>query len=139
MRLGIKLLNSSATVNQLQEISVLKIARGETADLVFQLVDLDQKGLRYIPAQGATVQISLPRNPDIIPDPGVGYGRVTIDNSINRTAGAAFADDRSIYKLPLLAADTKNLISTNIKVTVTEGASVKIATFAQAISVEDGN
>jgi hypothetical protein len=138
MRLGIKLLNSSATLNQLQEIPLVRIARGEVTDLVFQLVDLDQKGLRYIPPAGSTVSVSLQRSPEISPSTNFLNERVTTDNSINRSAGVMFADDRSIYKVPFLAVDTQTMISTNIKVTVTEPSGLKIGQLNAAIKIIDG-
>lgn len=138
MRLGLRLLNSNAQVNQFSEISQLKIAPGETVDLVFQLIDLDQKGLRYIPAAGATIQVSLPRNVLIQPDPANSDSRISTDYSISRAAALLFAGDASVYKFPLIAADTATMTSTNIKVTVTESGNVKIATLTQAIKMIDG-
>lgn len=137
MRLHLKLLSADSSVNQLKEIKQLKIAKGETTDLVFQLVDLDQGGQRYMPAAGATLQVSIPRNPSVIPDDTGVNLRSTVDHSINRAAAQAFAQDASIFRLPLLAQDTQTMTSTNVKVTLTEGSNVKIATLTQAIKIID--
>jgi len=137
MRLGLKLLNSNSSLNQISEIPFLRLARGETADLMFQIVDLDQKGLRYIPAAGATVKVQIPRSPQILPDPNGTNNRITADYSIDQAVSPAFADDKSIYKLPLLATQTATMISTNVRVVVTEGSQVKIATLTQAIKIID--
>ena len=54
MRLGIKLLNQSAQLNDFQYIDQLKIQKGDTSRLTFQLWDLE-KDQRYIPPAGATI------------------------------------------------------------------------------------
>lgn len=134
MRLGIKILNSDATINSFKQLPMLKIAQGETVNLVFQLVDIDQN-LRFIPSPGSTVQVSVPRNPLAIPDPTFITNRITVDYSINRAAVQLFSQDASIWMIPLAATDTKNMTSSNINVTVNDGSSVKIATFTQAIKI----
>jgi len=133
MRLGIKILNTSATVNQYKHVDSITIARGETVEVIFQLVDLDQNGLRYIPEDGATVQVQIARQPEILKVNQ--SSRQTIDHSIDREAGEAFNGDRSVWKLPLVEADTKNMVSTSIKIIVTEGQKKKIASVQQAIKI----
>lgn len=136
MRLGIKLLNVGATLNQFQYANIIKIARGETLNLTFQLVDLDQNGLRYVPAAGATVQVQLPRSADQIKVDM--QHRSVIDSTIDRPAAQAFSQDGSIWTLPLIAADTLSMVSTLIRVVVVEGPSSKIATLNSAIKIIDG-
>lgn len=137
MRLGIKLLNSDASANSLKAIEQIKVAGGETLDILVQLVDLDQAGLRYIPDSAATVRVQMPRLPYAVPD--INNTRKTVDNSIDAPATKPFAGDSSIWKISLTADDTANkLVSTAIRVVVTEGTSVKIATLNSAIKKIDG-
>jgi hypothetical protein len=133
MRLGIQLLNIGATLNSFQQKSVVEIAQGETVDLMFQLVDKDQ-GLRYIPASGSTVYVEIARFPEAISQ--ITNQRLTVDYSVRRNATSAFpSDDKSIWKLPLTAVDTGNMMSSNIRVTVTEGTKISIALLPQAIKI----
>ena len=135
MRLGVKLLNVGASANSFKQVDLIRVQRGETLDVVFQLVDLDQDGLRYMPAAGATVQVQILRQISILPADR--NQRVTTDPTIDRPADVAFAGDTSIYKLPLIAADTMALVSNSIRVVLTEGSNVKIATLSQAIKCID--
>lgn len=137
MRLGIKLLNSDATVNSFRTQSMLRVARGETLDILIQLVDLDQNGLRYVPAAGSTVQINLPRNLQVVGS--LTNTRTSVDHSISAPATMPFALDGSVWKVSLSAAQTaSDLISTNLQAVVTEAGSVKIATLIQALKIIDG-
>jgi hypothetical protein len=134
MRLGIQLLDTGATLNRFQTKTQIQIAQGETTTIFFQLLDKDQKGLRYVPATGATVLVEIPRFSEAFAT--ASNQRQQIDYSVRRAATAAFpSDDRSIWKLPLTATDTANMMSSNIRVTVTEGSEVKIATLSMAIEI----
>lgn len=137
MRLGIKLLNTSASLNSFKQVSTIKLVKGETLDLFFQLVDLEQNGLRYIPPTGSIVEVTIPRSPVIEPSQFMN-ARETIDYSIARQAVLAFPEDRSIWKLPLIETETVNMISNSIRVVVTEGTIKKIAFHNGAIQVIDG-
>lgn len=136
MRLGLRLLNVGATVNNHQQVEQVSIARGETLDLCFQLVDEDQDGLRYIPASGATVRFQIPRADQVVAAPL--NTRQTVNNGIDRPAIAAWDGDRSCWKVILSASETNQMVSGSIRATVTEGSSVKIASHTQAIKVIDG-
>lgn len=134
MRLTIKLLNQDSTLNNFAFDKTLDISRGETAEVIFQLVQ--ENGQRYIPTSDATVEVSIARNPTAI---GVtGGGRAMEDNSIKRQATEHFTADRSIWSIPLTTAETMKMISGAIKVTVTEGAKVKMCQLNQAIRIIDG-
>lgn len=135
MRLGIKLLNVDATINQFQQKDLIQIARGETVNVIFQFVDLDQKGLRYVPAAGATVTVTLPRSDEVIAVATVSASRDRVNKTISRPAAPAFSEDRSIWMLPLSSADTQTLISNSMKVELTEGSKKKIASLTQAIKI----
>lgn len=125
MRLGIAMLNSNSTLNQLMYQNQLKINPGETATVYFQLVDLDQQSgncpaPRYIPAAGATMSVNM----------------YSLDQakSITKVATNPFADDKSIWSFNLTAADTQIAAGVNMKVTLTEGANIKIAN-AEAVLI----
>ena len=133
MRLGIQLLNIGATLNDFDKKSFVEFAQGETVDLIFQLVNLDKAGLRYIPASGCTVFVEIPRFPEYFGT--ISNQRTTSDFSVRRNAVQAFPDDRSIWKLSLTANDTANMMSSNMRVTVTEGAKVSIGLLSQALKV----
>ena len=124
MRLKVELLDQDSTLNNLVKVSQARIHRGETAEIVVQL--LQENGQRYIPADGAVVKIAIPRNKEVI------------DHTIDREATQKFPKDGSIYSIPLTSTETKTLISGAIKVTVTEGAKIKICQENQAIKIVDG-
>lgn len=136
MRLGIKLLNVGATVNNHKHVDLISIARGETLDVCFQLVDEDQDGLRYIVAPGGTVNFQIPRADQTVAAPL--NTRQTVNNGVDRQAIAAWDGDRSCWKVSLTSSETEKMVSGSIRVTVTEGSSKKIASHTQAIRVIDG-
>jgi hypothetical protein len=135
MRLGLKLV-AAPSVNLIRSMAEYAIARGEDVDVAFQLVDLDQAGLRYIPAPGAAVLFQILRNTTVLAAPS--NTRTTADYSINRPAMSPFSGDASIWVCSLLGTDTLNLVSGGIRVVVTEGSSKKIASLGAAIRVVDG-
>ncbi len=136
MRLGIKLLNTSATLNQFRSVDQIRISQGETVDLFFQLVDLDQGGLRYIPAPGAAVQVQIPRSPEVIAIT-TNNTRQVVDPTVNRAAGNPFSEDRSIWMISLIDLDTAQMVSNSLRITLSEGTSTKIAFVNQAIKMID--
>ena len=133
MRLGIQLLNTDATLNDFDKKSFIEFAQGETVDIVFQLVNLDKSGTRYIPASGCSVFVEIPRYPEYFGT--ISNQRTMADYSIRRYASQAFADDRSIWKLSLTSIDTSNMMSSNIRVTVTEASKKSIGILQQALKV----
>lgn len=133
MRLSALMIESGATLNSFKQTPTVKIAQGETLDLMFQLCDADQKNLRYSVASSATVFVEIPRFDEFLPTNL--NQRDTVNYSIRRNAVVAFDGDRSIWKLALTQNETLNMASSSLRITVTEGASVKIALVPQAISV----
>lgn len=119
MRLGVKMLDSSSTLNNLMYLNQVQINPGDTATVIFQIVDLDKGGQRFIPASGATMQINL----------------VSIDQSKNvqKIPTNPFADDRSIWSFNLTATDTAMAAGVNMSVKLTQGADIKTATAEQAV------
>jgi hypothetical protein len=110
MRLGIKMLNSSSTLNDLKFVNQVSINQGDTATIMFQLIDLDTNQ-RYIPATGAGVMAKIASSNSA--------------NVLNKVAVAAFADDKSVVKFSLTIDETKLLGSVNLQITLTEGSEVK--------------
>lgn len=136
MRLGIQLLDSNSTLNSLRKITEQVIRQGETVDVYFQLVDEDQSKLRYIPGAGSTVFVEIPRFPEAYPT--ILNQREIKDYSVRRYATGLFPDDRSCWKISLLASETKNMMSTGFRVTVTDGTNIKIAYLQLAFRVFTG-
>lgn len=135
MRLGAKLLNNSATLNQFNYVDSIKIAQNETVDIFVQLVDQDQNGLRYVPAIGSSVQFQIGRSPLAFPDPG--GSRTVEDFSISRAMINPFPLDSSIWKVTILPTETATMISSGIRLVLTENGIYKIATINQAIKMID--
>jgi len=119
MRLGIKMLNSSSSLNNLQYLNQARINPGDTATIMFQLIDLDQGGQRYIPAMGATMAIKL----------------VSIDNAnvISKIPTIPFSDDRSIWSFNLMASETSIAAGVNMSVVLTQSSDIKSATAEAAV------
>lgn len=134
MKLGIQLLSRDSTLNRIQVMPNVKINQGESLNLVFQLIDLDQKGLRFVPSSSATALVEISRFPDVFGS--AGNQRVTTDFSIRRPAAMLFpSDDRSLWYTPLSAADTSQIMSSNVRVTVTDGADTYITLLSMALVV----
>lgn len=125
MRLGIQMLNSSSTVNSVLPVNQVQINPGETGSVYFQLVDLDQKSgncpaLRYLPMTGATLSVALTS--------------LNAANNLTKMPTNPFPQDISIWSFNLSAGDTAIMAGINMKATLTEGASVKIAN-AEAVII----
>jgi hypothetical protein len=133
MKLGIQLLNSDATLNSFRVIQNQKINQGESLNLVFQLVD-KESGNRFVPTTSASALVEIPRFPDVM---ATGSNqRQQVDFSVRRQAAMAFpSDDRSIWTIPLSSLDTANMMSSNLRVTVTDGNSTYIALLSMALIV----
>jgi len=133
MRLGINLLTSGTSLNTIKKVPTVTIYQGETFDLFIQLMDADQDGLRYVPDPAATVFVEIARLPEA--SGTLSNVRQINDYSVRRNAVAAFAGDSSVWKLSLTATETSKMMSSNIRVTVTEGSLKKIALLPQAIKI----
>ena len=133
MKLSIKLLDQDTALNNLIFISDISLHRGETTEVVIQLM---QNGQRYIPTDGAIVSIAIPRSTQAIPKNW--NERESIDHSLIRQAEIKFVDDKSIWSIPLTSVETKTLISGAIVVTVSEGEKIRKAQVNQAIRIIDG-
>ena len=132
MRLAIKMLGRSSSVNNIEYVPTTEIERGETLDLMFQLINADN-GQRYIPAVGATVQVQLPRYMEYIPT--IMGEAQPMDYSVNQASVQAFVGDSSIWTTPLTSSQTQQLTSQNMRIVVTEGLKISIAVAKYAIQV----
>lgn len=132
MRLQVKMLSRSSSLNCLKHVSTVELARGETLNLMFQLFDADT-GLRYVPASGATVQVQIPRYLEYIPT--MQDEPIPTDYSVNQPATQPYAGDASIWSTPLVASQTSKMTSQNVKFILTEGTNVTISSVKFAITV----
>ena len=127
MQLSSKLIKNVDSINSWQYTETWTVRRdgsvGEPATLHLQLIDLDRDGIRYIPALGAEMQVTIPS----LDDAGV----------ITKTATVAFADDRSIWKFDLLSTDLVE--ASNIRVTLTENGVTRRFGLTNVIRVDKIN
>lgn len=136
MRLGIQLLDTSSTVNSMRKITEQSLRQGETVDVCFQLVDLDQASFRYIPGSSSTVFVEIPRFPEAFSTNA--NQRDIKDFSVRRYVVPLFVDDRSTWKLSLSAVETSTLATGGMRVTITDGSNIKIAYLTLAFRVYRG-
>jgi hypothetical protein len=134
MRLGIQLLNTDAQLNLYKTEKQVVIYQGDVLNINFQLIDLDQGGIRYVPTTAATVFVEIPKFPDTMMT--LSNQRQIVDYSIRRNAAMLFPnDDRSIWYMPLVQADTAFMNSSNMRVTLTDGMLNKVTILPMAIKV----
>lgn len=117
-----RLISSDATLNNFQELSALDINPGENADVSIRLFD-EQKGIRYVAGASAEVKLRF-TNKD--------------GTTLEKTATAIDAGDRSMWKVSLSAAETTNLGGSNIEVELDlagDDATVWLAVIRGAISI----
>ena len=119
MLLSARFLNDVANVNSFEYADVAEFTEGDPASVYFQLIDasLDKagegfvpSGRRYVPATGATLQVTIESLDD--------------SKEIVRTATQPFASDGSIWKVDLLATD-KIRGTANLRLKLTEGSVVR--------------
>lgn len=123
MKLGIQMLNNSSTLNNLIETSQVLFSQSESIDVYFKLIDQEHpQHSRYIPAAGATVNISIPN--------------INSTYTVSKPASIAFPEDRSIWKVTLSSSETEKISGTDMKVTLTEGGNTKIANALQVLIVD---
>ena len=87
---------------------------------ISQNLSKHQNNLRYIPATGATVLAEIARFPDTFGT--ISNIREIVDFSIRRAATQPFAGDSSVWSLPLTSTDTNSMMSSNVRITLTEGS-----------------
>lgn len=121
MRLSSLPLKNFQNINSFQKSSEWIIRHDEPNTLYFQLIDLDQDSLRYIPTGLApSVQVVFPA--------------VNASNVITKTATQVSVLDGSIWKVDLL--NTEKPSSGNVMFVLTEGGVSKRFTLLQGLVVE---
>lgn len=95
-----KLISSDATLNNFKELGALDITPGENADVAIRLFD-EQKGIRYVAGASAEVKLRF-INKD--------------GTTLEKTATAVDAGDRSMWRVSLSQAETTDLGGSNIEV-----------------------
>jgi hypothetical protein len=120
MRLSAKAITTFNGINSFVLGTQWQIRAGEPNTLYFQLVDLDQANLRYIPNAGATMVVTFP----------------SIDDSavINVNASQVDAADGSLWSVNLTALQAP--FSGNVVFALTEGSVTRRFSVLNAISVE---
>jgi hypothetical protein len=129
MLLAARMLNDVASVNAYEVAEQVEFTQGDTVDVYFQLIDasLDKAvkgfvpgGRRYMPAAGATLSVKLDNIDDNV--------------AVTRSAVQPFANDPSIWKLPVLSTD--RIIGTcALVLTLTEAGKVTRGRVEAAVQI----
>jgi len=123
MKLGIQMMDSDSTLNNLIELNQVELSPGETTTVMFQLIN-SVSNQRYIPATGATMTARMMSSNNA--------------NIISKSPTQPFVDDKSIWSFPLTSADTSKVAGVNLEITLTEGANIK-KVWAQSVIVVSPN
>lgn len=111
MILELASINSDATLNSFIFIGNHRFVPGDDIELLMIIVQPDKK-IRYIPEAGSTIEVDLLKSDD---------------TTLTKAATFPFADDRSIIKFTISAAESADLISQNLVVSITETAGLSRA------------
>lgn len=129
MLLTARMLKDVQTVNSFESSSQIQWTEGDALNLHFQLVDgsLDTEtstfrpaGRRFVPAAGATLTVDLENIDDA--------------KKLTRLASQPFAQDGSIWRLQVLAAD-KIRGSPQLRLTLNEGGVITRGLLKMAIQI----
>ena len=104
MKLSAKFLKNVADVNSFQYVSQWDISEGSTQKLYFQIIDKLKEDIRYM-SQATVYSIEL-----VFPS-------IDEDVTITKSATQAFADDKSIWYVELLASEVPNSGAVKFKLT----------------------
>ena len=102
--------SDKTTVNSLFYQNQTIIDPGESPTIMFQLVD-SESGNRYMPAPGATLQITLFSMNDA--------------NTISKVPTMPFSLDSSIWQFSLSSTESQGVAGVNMLVVLTEGANIR--------------
>jgi len=114
----LQMLNSDATLNALFDIDVAKFLPGQALTLNMRILQPERQGLRYVPASGVTFSMDFKMSDDTI---------------ITKTPIVLDASDRSLVTVTLSTAETTLLISQNLTLEITEGATTHVAILQMAL------
>lgn len=121
MRLSAKIIKNFANVNQFSYANEWQIRQGEPNTLYFQLVDLDQDGLRHMPLDpAASVQVIFPS--------------VNTSAVVTKVASQASNLDGSLWQVSLL--DSEKVYSGNVQFRLTENGVTRSFYVMDALKVE---
>lgn len=121
MRLSAQILKNFQNLNSFDKATEWNVRQNEANTLYFQLIDLDQDGLRYIPT-GTSVSVNLT------------FPAVNPANVISKAANQVSALDKSLWSVNL--TDLENPYSGNVQFSITQDGVTKRFTVQQAIVVE---
>ena len=122
MQLGIKILNSSSSLNNLMYVNQIVITPGETKTVYFQTTDLDFNGQRYIASNAASMSITI--------------NNINSSYTVTKIPSNPFPGDKSIWSFNLNTTETNNLSGVNMHVTLTDGPEVLKAVADSVIIVK---
>lgn len=124
MRLSVKLIKNYANINNFDFASEWTVREGDQNNLYFQIVNLDQDSLRYLPTNVSySLQVTFPA--------------VNGDNVIVKTAVQADSLDRSVWYVTLNSTDLPS--SGNVQFALTEGTAIRRWGALSALQVEKLN
>lgn len=122
MLLGLRILENVQSVNSFAEVPVARHTRGDLATVYFQLVDLNQGGVRYVPLAGAIVKCTIEN--------------IDSNKQIKRFASQPFqSDDRSIWAVQFMQTD-KIQGTANLRIQLIEGTIVHNGVARNVIRIE---
>lgn len=119
MLLSARAIADAQSINGFRYATEVTLNRGDAGTFSFQLVDLDQMlpqhgynppGLRYIPADGATVTVQ--------------FQNLDAAKQFSRVATNPFPGDKSIFRVAILGSDPLDGTQ-SLKITLIEGAVVR--------------
>lgn len=133
LMLSARILTNVGSVNLFDYAENLSVSQGDTFDLYFQVINLDQDksikgfvpgGRRYVSATGATLQASLENLDDAA--------------SLTRVCVQPFPGDLSIWKMSILSSDHLRG-TTGLSFTLTEGSKISKGRIDAAVLVSGGS
>ena len=119
--LVLRVLNSDAEVNNFQYIGSSEFYSGEDFKVVLQIINANSNLRRMMPS---TASFSI----DLLNSDG---------STLTKTPTLSFTGDpgdQSIVEFSVTAAESVNLISQDLKLTITEGSETKIAFLRQGLT-----
>lgn len=130
MYLSARIITNVQSVNSYKEAADVRFRQGNPATLYIQLTDaeqtdVDSHALRYMPASGASMTLTI--------------SALNANDVVTKAATQPFANDTSIWSMPITAAEAANLGSGNLTGSLTEGLVVRNFYIKNAIVVDPTN
>lgn len=119
MRLYAKPIKNFANINQFDYTTEWHIRKDEQNTLYFQLIDLDQNGLRYLPSNSPySVQVTFP----------------ALSSPFTKSASPVNVLDNSLWSVSLSATEVPH--SGNVQFTLTESGVIRRFSLIDGLIVE---